>query len=64
MTPDELQAELDYHGLTVKDFAALARVNFSTVYKWLRGQNPIPPIVEALLASWRVAGVPDGKDKS
>ena len=59
MTPAELRAELADHNLTPVEFAALAGVGFSTVYKWLRGQNPIPAWVDKLLDAWAVAGVPD-----
>jgi predicted transcriptional regulator len=64
MTPAQLRAELDHHGLSPVEFAAHARVGFSTVYKWLRGENPIPPIVEAFLALLRVAGVPKQGEKT
>lgn len=64
MTPAQLRAELDHHGLTPKRFAAIAGVTFSAVYKWLRGGHPIPLSMEKRLAEWRAAGVPGEGEKT
>lgn len=58
MTPAALKAELDHHNLTPVEFARLVGVQFSTVYKWLRGESRVPLMAERLLAAWRVTGAP------
>lgn len=63
MTPAQLRAELSHHNLTPKQFSDRAGVGFSAVYKWLRGEHPIPLWVEKRLAEWRAAGVPGEGEK-
>lgn len=58
MTPAQLRAELNHHGLTPTRFGAIAGVGWSAVYKWLRGDHPIPLWVEKRFEEWRAAGVP------
>lgn len=58
MTPAAFKAELDHHNLTPVEFGRLTGVGFSTVYKWLRGENRIPLMAERLLDAWRITGVP------
>lgn len=47
-----LRAALTTHSLTPDEFAALARVTPSTVYKWCRGVHPVPHMVALLLDAW------------
>jgi hypothetical protein len=48
-TPDELRRALDQMGLSQVGAACLFGVNDRTVRRWIKGDQPIPRLVEIVL---------------
>lgn len=46
MTPFELDVYLKHKNVSATDFAKLVGVSRRTVYRWLKGQIPIPKLVQ------------------
>ena len=59
MSPEDLKALMNSHGLNVKRTAGYAGVSSSCIYMWLRGERNIPRLQWENLQ--RVLNAPNGK---